>query len=173
MPAPIPTACQNVASQPVPPRMTAEVPATAASRAGYMSGTKSIAKMKAPPLVFTAMVARNVPTPAMPIDPTMAESASIQNGPAIGRPDMKATANTGTVTISTMSRKMRLPTAFAKKMTGLSTGVSRSASRQPWSFSCTSERFSPSIEVKTNASHTRPAAMSRMSKPEPLWDNAI
>jgi hypothetical protein len=86
---------------------------------------------------------------------------------------MNATAKTGTVMTSTMSRKMRLPTALAKKMTGRSTGESSRASRQPWSFSCTSERLRPNMEVNTNASHTKPAAMRRMSKPDPLCDSAI
>ena len=164
---------QNSSTKPGLPSTAADVAPTAASSSGYMTGMNSTARMKSRPRVLTEMVASSVPTPAMPIEPTSSASGIIHQAPPSGRPDRNITKNSGIVIACTISRKIRLPTALAKKMTGRSTGESSSASRHPWSFSCTSERLSPSIEVKTNASHSRPAAMRRTSKPEPDCDSAI
>ena len=60
--------------------------ATAASSSGNMSGMNSTARMKSLPFVFTDIVASSVPTPAMPIEPTSSDSASIQIGPPMPLP---------------------------------------------------------------------------------------
>ena len=63
---------------------------------------------------------------------------------------------TGTATTWMMSRKMRLPAVFARKIVTRSTGQSRRPSRQRSSFSWANERLSPSSIAKMNVTHSMP-----------------
>ena len=69
---------------------------------------------------------------------------------------MKNSVNTGTATAWTISRKMRLPAVFAKKIVTRSTGQSSRPSRQCSSFSCAKERLSPSSIAKMNVTQSMP-----------------
>jgi hypothetical protein len=49
---------------------------TAGSSSGYISGMNSSASTKSLPVVFTDIVASNVPTPAIPIEPRTSATSS-------------------------------------------------------------------------------------------------
>ena len=105
------------------------------------------------------MVESSVPMPAMPMVPTKSGaniSGHVSAAPTVPRKKKK---NSGTQITSTISRNTRFAVAFAKKITERSIGTSKMLSKQPFSFSCENERFSPSRLVNKTTTHRRPPAI--------------